>query len=382
MPKYITEAITRCKTPQAISSLFLMQSRVVHISKKHAFPLLIGWRTFGTMASMRFPPFITLALAGFLSVPCAAFDPADQDDSQAIVREFSRPVAPVGPPFQEGKFLPLQGETISLLGGTMVFQMQDHGYLEAALQLSFPDKQIRVRNLGWPGDTVYLQQRPMFYYTEKGDPREGSVPDQREKVEPGTFILTFGKVESLDGAAALPEFEKTYDALLTELGKLSKRIVIVEPVPFANAGPAASLAEKRNEVLEHYSAGIRSLAANHGALFVKMGSFPESAFARNGLDLTSSGQEEFAARFAQSLGLKPSSNSELVSAILTKDNLWEQYHRPTNWAFLFGDRQSVPSSRDHRDANRRWFVEEISKFPVLLELADETIHQTAQSASQ
>mgnify|MGYP001802975706 CR=1 FL=1 len=63
--------------------------------------------------------------------------------------------------------------------------MQEAGFLETMLQKAFPDRKIRVRNLGWSGDTVYRQQRPMFFYTEKGDNREGSVPDSREKVEPG-----------------------------------------------------------------------------------------------------------------------------------------------------------------------------------------------------
>ena len=334
------------------------------------------------MDSMRFPPFALILLTGFLALPCAAFDPAEQDDSQAIVREFSQPVGPVAPAFQGAAFSPLQGETISLIGGTMVVQMQDHGYLEATLQQSFPDKQIRVRNLAWPGDTVYLQQRPMFYYTEKGDPREGSVPDQREKVEAGTLILAFGKMESLDGLPALPGFKKTYDDLLAALGTRSKRIVMIEPIPFANTGPAAALAAQRNVVLQQYTAAIYDLAENHGAIFVKMGAFPESAFTRNGLGLTATGQEEFATRFAQALGLKPSVAVDLISAILTKDTLWNQYHRPTNWAFLFGDRQSVPSSRDHRDANRRWFLEEISQFPQLLEMADETIHEAARNATR
>ena len=49
------------------------------------------------------------------------------------------------------------------------------------------------------------------------------------------------------------------------------------------------------------------------------------------------------------------------------------YYRPTNWAFLFGDRQNVPSSRDNEDPERRWFVEEIERILPLIAETDKKI---------
>lgn len=283
-----------------------------------------------------------------------AFDPADQDDSQALIRHFEPRANPVGPPIQQGSFDPVKGETISLMGGAEVFQMQDSGSFELILHRAFPARQLKVRNLGWPADTVYRQQRPMYFYTAEGDTQKGSIADSREKVDPGTFLLQFGKVESLDGLDSLDGFVSSYEALLNGLTKVSRRIVLVQPSSFSREGPAGALAEERNNTLNLYREKIREIAVKHQ--FAVVDSFSDLLPNR----------------------IASADVESLRAAILRKNHLWDQYYRPTNWAFLFGDRQHVPSSRDHRDVNRRWFVEEIEKLPPLIAEAEETIWKLAK----
>ncbi|MDF1862975.1 MAG: hypothetical protein P1U87_22350 [Verrucomicrobiales bacterium] len=315
---------------------------------------------------MRFAILFALLLVGTFQI--YAFDPAQQDDSRALVRHFSKPSSPVGPAIEPGAFVPIEGETISLMGGADVFRMQESGDFEAMLQAAFPDKQLHVRNLAWSADTVYRQQRPMFFYTEKGDDREGSVPDQREKVAPGTMILMFGKMESLDGEAGLSGFESAYEGLVVQLQSLSKRIVLVAPVPFVEAGPAAKLAAERNAILKQYTGRIASLADRLNLIFVSIEALPALDFVSNGMQLSEEGQSQFAIRLARGLGIDSGKamSGELVAAVRRKNDLWHQYYRPTNWAFLFGDRQHVPSSRDHKDTQRRWFEEEMKKLPPMM----------------
>lgn len=264
----------------------------------------------------------------------------------------------------------------------MITQMETHGFLESALQVAFPDHRLQVRNLGWPGDTVYRQQRPMYFYTEKGDGAEGSLPDQREKVVPGTIVVAFGRMESLDGAASLESFKNAYRGLLQSLGKLSGRLVVVEPLPFASAGPAAELADERNAVLALYQEEVRKLAEAGGARYVRMSGFGPDDFARNGIDLSEAGQFRLAEQLAVVWGASVDRAPALLEAIREKDQLWSQYHRPTNWAFLFGDRQHVPSSRDNKDSNQRWFVEEIQSLPGLISAADSVIWTQAKGAGR
>jgi len=298
-------------------------------------------------------------LAAIFLIPLSlnGFDPANQDDSQALVRHFEPRPNPVGHPIQQGSFERLGGETISLMGGAEVFQMQDSGAFEVSLHRAFPDRQLKLRNLGWPADTVYRQQRPMYFYTEEGDTQEGSLPDIREKVTPGILILNFGKMESLDGLDALDRFAKSYESLLVGLSAVSERIVLVQPTLFSNEGPAGALAGERNDTLSLYREKIREIAVKNRVAVV----------------------ESFDALVPQRIAT--SGEESLRAAILKKNHLWDQYYRPTNWAFLFGDRQNVPSSRDHRDANRRWFVEEIEKLPPLLAKADEAIWTLAKGGN-
>jgi len=306
---------------------------------------------FGSIHSMR----LFSAALFFVCCLVRAFDPATQDDSLALVRHFKKPTEPLKP-FVDEEIVLNVGETVTWMGGTDIYQQNESGVFEDSIHFLFPDKKLRIRNIGWPADTVYRQQRPMFFFTDQGDTREGSVPDLREKLEPGLFVLRFGKMESLDGLERLEEFEKAYGRLVDELMKFSPRIVLLWPVPFSKEGPAGAFADERNSVLEKYRESIQKMAESRGIVFAEGPSMSP---------------------FGKSVGVgdKP---SVVKSLIREKNKLWLQYYRPTNWAFLFGDRQHVPSSRDHENTEHRWFVEELKKIPPLIEKADEAIWKEVQ----
>jgi len=58
--------------------------------------------------------------------------------------------------------------------------------------------------------------------------------------------------------------------------------------------------------------------------------------------------------------------------------MWRQFWVPPNWAFLYGNRQTQPSSRSHTDRGYRWFPEEIQTIPSLLVGKDEKIWTQAK----
>ncbi|MEM9015673.1 MAG: hypothetical protein AAGC68_01570 [Verrucomicrobiota bacterium] len=319
------------------------------------------------------------------------FDPSQQDDSRALVRHFVEVEMPLEMPEDKGLLGEETGLTISLMGGADVFRLQEFGYLEVLLQSSFPEKKLRVRNLAWSGDTVYRQQRPMFFYTKDGDSREGSVPDGREKLEPGIFILSFGKLESLDGLDRLSEFEAAYEQLIRGLQKFTKRLILVEPVPFAEVGPAKVLARERNAVLAKYAEGIGALAERNAVKFAEVPDLSDDDFGRTGIHLSASGFFHWSKAVSNAVGARSGGESVgypskvpgfLVMSILEKNRLWDQYYRPTNWAFLYGDRQHVPSSRGHKDSNERWFIEELDRLPELIEDKEEEIWNRAKEVAR
>ena len=313
---------------------------------------------------MRIAILLTVLIGGLFQAE--AFDPAQQDDSQALVRHFKKPPNPVGPPIKEGSFVPNAGETITLMGGADVYQMQRDHYFDVLMHSAWGGKSLRIRNIGWSADTVYRQQRPMFFFTTQGDEREGSVPDLREKIDPGTMLLMFGKMESLEGLSKLSDFEAAYEELIVALKSYSQRIVLVSPIGFSPKGPAAELAKERNEALKAYRQSIEDLAARHALTFIEIGEFKENASAANGVHLSKTGHGQLGVRIATGLGWNGQWAEGIEPLVQKKNQLWYQYYRPTNWAFLFGDRQNVPSSRDNEDPERRWFVEEIERIPPLI----------------
>lgn len=332
--------------------------------------------------------FVFLA-GGCLALPVPAR--SQTEEWPVIRRSFATVETPV-PAFSGGVFDPRPGETISFLGGTDIHEWDRHPDLELAFHLAWPDRGLHLRNLAWQGDTIYYQARPRFFYTRAGDPQPGSIPDHRERTQPGIVFLGFGKMESLEGSERLAAFVKAYGDALDLLRPLTGRIVLVTPAPFFATGPASSLAAKRNETLSAYTEAIRMLAAERGLLVVDLfGPLSEKAdpaWTTNGVHLSAAGQREATAQIASQLqfpvipGAATDSSvvQSLRQAVGRKNQLWWQYYRPSNWAFLFGDRQHVPASRDPEDRDQRWFVREIDSLPGLIAETEADIHRYARAA--
>jgi hypothetical protein len=161
--------------------------------------------------------------------------------------------------------------------------------------------------------------------------------------------------------------------------------------------------QKRNKSLAVYVDAIRQIGRDRKLLVVDLATaFGSGAtplpHSRNGLHLLPAGHWGVAAAFASQLGfadrvasikwfdsvdpLEPPSAETLRQDIVNKNDLWFRYWRPTNWAFLYGNRQTTPSSRDHKTPSRRWFPEELKgALPHLIE-TEQRIHEAAKAASR
>ena len=56
-----------------------------------------------------------------------------------------------------------QGDRIVLVGNTLAERLQHYNNFETLLMTRFPDLDLVVRNLGWSGDTITLQPRPLNF---------------------------------------------------------------------------------------------------------------------------------------------------------------------------------------------------------------------------
>ena len=109
------------------------------------------------------------------------------------------------------------------------------------------------------------------------------------------------------------------------------------------------------------------------------------AVTSDGLLLSGKGHQLAAQAFANQLGFSPklSTNTEpLRQAILKKNALWQQYWFPSNWAFLYGNRQQTASSRSHLNRSYRWFPEEIQSILPELKQLENAITKEAARARQ
>ena len=305
----------------------------------------------------------------------------------ALVRPLAKPAKP-SPGFRNG--FQIDGDAnIVIVGSTNAAESQRHGYLETLLTAANPTQRLAVRNMAWPADTVYRQQRPRnFFGIVK--PSYGEA-DRRKPLPANIVFLWLGQAESLDGPAKLDDFARAYEQTIEQLSSRTSRLVLVTPVPFADPLGLGLDVEDRCAHLQQYAAAIRRLGHASKLPVVDLtAALLGQAATRDGVTLSRSGQWLAAKAITTQLGLNSSISitttgelfpvpaEELRQAVLQKNRLWQQFWLPTNWAFLYGNRQQTASSRDHRDASVRWFPEEVQSIIPQLEQMDSLIQGKAR----
>lgn len=266
--------------------------------------------------------------------------------------------------FQAQAFTLRTNDVIAFLGGTDVVTAQQSGHLEALLTLHYCSLNLRFRNFGWEGDTVFAQPRDLGF-----PPLEQHVKNAGATV----IVCEFGRAEVIEGHTAA-EFAKTYAKFLARFTNQTARILLVIPPPFERGGGLLPDLTKHNSLLADYDATIRRL----GFPVIDLSRLTD--LTEDGLQITERGHATIAAEFARQLGVKDQTSpafEKVRQAVIAKNRLWFNYWRPQNWAFLGGDRISVPSSRDHRDPKVRWFPIEMEKYLPLISDKEAEIRRLA-----
>src|SRR5690606_28610227 len=112
---------------------------------------------------------------------------------------------------------------IAMVGGTNIAAMRSDCYLETLLYITTPQKEFRVWNLGWDGDTVYEQFRDVGF---------GSWDKNLDSLGTDALILQFGQMEALKGQAYLSQFIEHYREIITKAKKMGQKIILLSPTPF------------------------------------------------------------------------------------------------------------------------------------------------------
>jgi hypothetical protein len=300
--------------------------------------------------------------------------------------------APRREPFADGSFGLERGDMVAFLGGADVAATQFTGHLEALLTVKYRGLGARFRNFGWEGDTVFAQPRDVGF---------PPLSTHLQRVGASVIVVQYGRTEALSGRDALPRFAQAYGKLLDGCASQTPRLVLVAPPPFETGGAPLPDLSARNADLAAYAGAIRDLARQRRLplvdLFAELGgaSHRDRELTDNGLQLTPRGHALLARAFARQLGFGEISDAagepnetgawpnaafeRLRQAVIEKNQLWFNYWRPQNWAFLGGNRIQVPSSRDHRNPTVRWFPTEMEKFVPLIQEAEKGIETFAST---
>ncbi|GAB3905804.1 hypothetical protein GCM10028803_37210 [Larkinella knui] len=279
---------------------------------------------------------------------------------------------------QSGLPLKLQSDdVIAFAGGTNIATMRKDGILESLILAAHPTTKLRIWNLGWDGDTVFEQFRDVGFK---------SWSKNLDSLGTDVAFVQFGQLESLGGVKALPQFVASYKKRLDEIRKTDRRIVLLSPIPFEPARsyrtPEAQSANPLTTApVEQYAEEIRKLAESEGYGFIDLfhplqASPSFGSLTTDGMHLNPDGQRLVAALIMKALQSPREFSTELVplqKEVLTKNVLWFNYWRPSNWAFLNGDRITQPFSHDWKDKDRRIFPEEMKAFEPLIREAEQRI---------
>ena len=342
----------------------------------------------GTLAGeWRYSPGVTLKSIslGALTNPSPSNPsvlPTPVASVHALLRPLIKPAAPVTA-FANG-FVLKGNQSIVIVGGANAAECQRYGYLETLLVAAHPGQQLHVRNMAWAADTVYTQQRPRNFFAAN-KPGYGEK-DRRPPMAADVLFIWFGQMESLEGTARLDDFTKAYLEILTQFADYTGRLVLVTPVPGEDPLDLGLKVKDRNAALEKYASAIRQIARDRNLPLVDLfAALLGKSVTTDGLLLSGKGHQLAAQAFANQLGFSPklSANAEpLRQAILKKNALWRQYWFPSNWAFLYGNRQQTASSRSHLNGSYRWFPEEIQGILPEIEQLERAIIKEAKRLHQ
>ena len=243
-------------------------------------------------------------------------------------------------------------DRIAIVGNTFAERMGLFGFLETSLQIAWPRKQLRLRNLGWSADEVTLQPRPLNF---------GSQDDHLKLQKADVIIMCFGLNEAYAGTEGLKSFEKAYDDLVSRTrqqkynGKTVPRLVLISPIAHEFHGgslPPREFVGAHNKNLELYTKAIRRIALKNEVAFVDLfkpcrDHYRKSGAAkltRNGIHLTESGYKTVCGWLAGAFGLaepKDPKRQEQVRALIRKKN--EQFfflYRAVNGEYIYGRRKA------------------------------------------
>ncbi len=254
-----------------------------------------------------------------------------------------------------------QSDHVCLVGNELGERMQHDNHWETLLHAAYPDLQLTVRNLCFPGDEVVERIRSKNF---------GS-PDSHLKHSGASVVLFFfGFNESFRGEKGLDQYATQLDELIKSTlkqdcsGKGAPRVVVVSPIAFENTGNANLPDGKvHNANLELYTKRMSEVAKANQVGFVdlfhptlKLFDSTDAQLTLDGCHLSDLGNEKVAPLLMAGLfGSTPTVPAERLATIRKEINdknfHWWHRYRAVNGFSIWGDRGAAGSDGTYNNTD-------------------------------
>ena len=251
----------------------------------------------------------------------------------------------------------VKGDRICLVGNALGERLQHHNYWESLLYQQYPELDLTVRNLCFPGDEPNLRLRSMNF---------GSPDDHLKHSKASVVMFFFGFNESFKGEAGRGEFVAQVTKLVEETkqksydGQAPPRVVLVSPIAFENTGDSnLPSGEQENKQIEAYAAALKLVADRTDATYIdlfqptkKMFADSDRRLTLNGAHLNDAGYRALAPLFVKAIcGSEPKAplNDRLLAEVNDKNFHWWHRYRAVNGYSIYGKRGEAGSDGTYRN---------------------------------
>ncbi|WP_339926273.1 PVC-type heme-binding CxxCH protein [uncultured Cyclobacterium sp.] len=258
-------------------------------------------------------------------------------------------------------FDPKDNSNIVFIGNTFADRLQNNNYFETLLYKSFPDRNLKVRNLAWNADEVNLRPRSLGF---------GTLDDHLQQQEADLIFACFGLNEAFKGQEGLSDFSKDLQDFLSHLqqqqfnGKNSPQIVLVSPIAQEDKGGFLPDPTLNNQNLSMYTKEMRKVAASLNIPFIDlyrptkdwMGA--SAPLTSNGIHLTDKGYLMVSEFMAKALGFPVASwendpSFEFLREAVAKKNQHFFYRfKAQNGEYIYGRRKDWSGGEKLKEENK------------------------------
>jgi glucose/arabinose dehydrogenase/azurin len=246
------------------------------------------------------------------------------------------------------QFDPVNNSNIVFIGNTFAERLQSDNYFETLMYKSFPDRNLKVRNLAWSADEISLRPRPLNF---------GTLDEHLYQQKADVIFAFFGLNESFKGLDGLENFKNDLNSFLSNLkdqqynSSSNPQIILVSPIAHEDLRGFLPDPSANNKNLELYTEQMREVASTLNIPFIdlyqpskELMSSPDS-LTSNGIHLNTQGYLAISQIMAKALDFPVAtwedndSFQQLREVIFKKNQHFFYRFKAQNGEYIYGRRK-------------------------------------------